>query len=244
MLWPLLAFGQMDTISVGNSKVDASYIKPFEVNWKATKHIDSKDSTALVYRIKEKIEVINQGNKAYLKFTQYWNDENNKNIFTTVRTSHRKTMEYVAFHTGASPGGLAHLDFDGRYISGFTSFDAHKKAKQIECYIEAPVFASFAGLLYAILLKNFNSGIVIPGFGFDGETPQLIHEKLTIVGADELSILGSKRKTQMVKSTRSVNNTYWIDSNEPPYFLKVLVENNDGSVVLYEIEDYKSIVEN
>lgn len=241
----LQSFGQIDTVKVGSPKVRASHIQSFEVNWKATKHFFSTDSTAIVFRINEKIERFDEENRSILQFTQYWNDENNKNIFTTVRTADLKTMEYVAFHSGSSPGGLTHLDFDGRYISGFTANDANKKAKQIGGFIDEPVFASFAGLLYAIMLKDYDKSIIIPGFGYGGENPILKYEKIDIIGNETISLNdGSKRKTRIIKSSRSPSSTFWIDSKQVPYFLKASVERGDGSVVTYEIESYKLIGEN
>ena len=239
------SFSQVDTVKVGNPKVNASHIQPFEVNWIATKHFSSIDSIAIIYRVSEKFEVLNEENRDILKFTQYWNNEDNKNIFTTVRTADLNTMEYIAFHSGSSPGGLTHLDFDGRYISGFISFDSHKKAKQIGGFIEEPVFASLAGILYAILLKGYDEPIIIPVFSYGGENPILKYEKIEIIGNETISLTdNSKRKTRIIKSTRNPSNTYWIDSTLPPYFIKVSVEQSDGSIVMYEIEDYKLIEEN
>lgn len=243
-LTPLLfansANAQVDTVRVGDTNIDASYFEPFKVNWVAKKYSNEDDPGVIQYRVDETYEIVASGDSKVLKFTQYWNDKDGENLFTSVRTADLSSMEYLAFHTGKSPGGIAHLDFDGRYIKGFTAFESHGKAKPIGAYIDEPAFASFSGVLYALILKNYNEPITIPGFGFGGETPTLIYETLEVVSNEPLSIANkSNHRAKVVRSSRSSSNTYWVDSNKAPYFLKVVVEQGNGEHTIYEIEDYK-----
>lgn len=234
------ARAQVDTVRVGDQSVDASYFEPFEVNWVAKKYSNENDSGVIQYRVDESYEIVEAGDSKVLKFTQYWNDKDGENLFTSVRTADLKSMSYLAFHSGKAPGGISHLDFDGRYIHGFTAFDSHKKAKPIGAFIYEPAFASFSGVLYAIVLRNYSKPITIPGFGFGGETPTLIYETLEVISNESLSIAGkSNHRAKVVKSNRSSSNTYWVDSDKAPYFLKVVVDQGNGEKTIYEIEDYK-----
>lgn len=240
LLFTCHACAQVDTVRVGDQKINASYFQPFEVNWVAKKYSNEDDPGVIQYRVDETYEIVKNEDSNLLKFTQKWNDKDGENLFTSVRTADLKSMAYMTFHTGKSPGGISHLDFDGRYINGFTAFDSHKKATPIGAFIDEPAFASFSGVLYAIVLKNYKKSITIPGFGFGGETPNLIYETLEIISTESLSVADkSKHQANLVKSSRSSSNTYWVDSNNAPYFLKVVVDQGNGSKTIYEIEDYK-----
>ena len=236
------AFCQIDTIRVGDWRVEASEIQAYKVNWIAKEHFENSDTVSVLYRVDETIEIIHEESRNLIRFTQYWNDPSGKNMFTTVRTADSKTMGYVAFHTGSSPAGFSHLDFEGRHVTGFNVSAPHKKVKVIDAFIEESVFASFSGLLYAMVLKNINTSVFIPGFSFDGENPILNFEKLNILREQNISIANNeKRNSRVVMSSRRPSNTFWIDSNRAPYLLKVSSKRSNGSVLIFEIADYSLI---
>ncbi len=245
LLFNVSFYAQTDTISVTESSIDATFFQAFEVNWIATKHFKDKDSSAIIYKVEERLEMVEEESKKLWKFTQYWNDEKGKNIFTTVRTADYHTLEYAAFHTGSAPGVIAHLDFNGRHVSGFTAFDAHKKAKQIGSFLEVPAFASFGGLLYTMILKTQHKKVRFPTFSWGGENPILNYEEIDVKGEEMVQLLNGKRqKASILKTSKSPRNTFYINADQPPYFLKLLVESKDGdSYTLYEVENFKILDE-
>ena len=233
-------FAQEEVLSVGDKRVSGAYIEPFEVKWVARQYAKGATESTVRFRIQEQIEKIADDGRNLIRFTQFWNGPDGKNLFTTVRTADANTMGYVSFHTGSSPGGFSHLDFEGRYVKGFYAAKSHQKALEIAAYVDKPVFASFGGLLYAIVLKNLKAGMTIPGFSFGGENPIFKPEKLEIKGSEEILIANKeKRRSRIITSSRSPSNKFWIDSNKAPYFLKVEVKRKDGSTTIFEIEDYK-----
>jgi len=243
LLQPISSYCQMDTLMVSQNQVDASFLKPFEVNWLATQHFKENDSTTIIYRVKERFETVEEDSKKLWKFTQYWNDKNGKNIYTTVRVADFKTLEYVAFHTGTAPGVIAHLDFEDDYVSGFVAFDSYRKAKQIGAYMDVPPFASMGGLLYVVLLKSQNKDLTIPTFSWGGKNPKLVYDEITIKGEEQIFLKADDpRRARIVKSSRNPNNTYWVTIDAPPYFLKLSVEGKGQKpTTIFEVEDFKLI---
>jgi len=232
---------EAEQLKVGDERATGSHLKPFQVRWVARDLDEQSGATKVRFQIDESVERVNVAGRDLIRFTQSWNDADGNNIFTTVRTADASTLEYAAFHTGASPSGFSHLDFDGRYVQGFHAAEAHERATEIAAFLEEPVFASLGGLLYALVLRDFDDQVVIPGFGFGGENPIYKLETLAIQGATPITIAqGEERTARTVTSTRSPGTTYWVDSEKPPYFLKARVQKADGKTTVYEIESYET----
>lgn len=233
---PLLATSTQDTVRVGDSSVSGEFIRPFRIQWIGIPRT-AEGATLATFTVDESVEIVD-GN--LLKFVQAWNDTLGNNLFTSARVADRATMGYRAFHTGASPGGLGHLDFDGKRVTGMFAESAEQAVTTIGLVLDEEVFASFAGLLFAAFPLRDGYEAVMPGFGWGGSTnPALRWQTLRVVGRERISVAGSGMMDAFVaESSRQSGVQFWL-SKSAPYFLKAVAPRGEGGTTTFVVGEWE-----
>ncbi|NIR47029.1 hypothetical protein GWO43_00930 [candidate division KSB1 bacterium] len=228
-----------DTIHVASGIVDGSFIRPFKVTWKRVPKT-AAGKTLSSNLIHEKVELVKVEGQSLLKFTQVWKDSTGNTLFTTVRVADHKTLAYKAFHTGGAPGGLAHLDFKGKQVTGGYAPAPEKVLQLIGVTLEEQVFASFSGLLVSGFPLRDGYEATFPGFGWGGTTnPKLKWEHIQVLDSEEIDVAGLGKITSwIVETSRSNGLRYWV-TKEPPYFVKAYSEAANGSSTTFEIVEWQ-----
>ncbi len=221
-----------DTLRVDQERIDGSFIENFSVVWRGTP-TQADGTVGNSFTVEEEYEVIGEGDDALLKMTQVWNDSLGEVVFITVRVSHRKTMEYRAFHTGRAPGCVAHLDFDGGFVSGMYAPAPEQRIRRYALQLDERPFASLGGLMMASLPWEEGAAFVYPGFGWGGmANPATSWRSVEAVDREHVTI--PDRGEMLAWRVQSGNVAYWL-SKEAPYFLKAESVNGNGNKTTFEV---------
>jgi hypothetical protein len=152
---------------VEQSRLDGSFLKAYSVTWRANRY-DADGQELSSFTVDEWYEILSEEGADLFKMIQVWNDSSGTPLFTSVRVSDRRTMEYVSFHTGAAPGGFGHLDIEEGFVSGFYAPAPEKQIRSFSLFLSERPFASMSGVLFAPFPLEAGAELVYPGFGWGG----------------------------------------------------------------------------
>lgn len=223
---------------VGDDRIDGGHIRGFDVTWRATPRAPDGQERAS-NRVQETVEVIPDDAGPLLRFTQVWYDSLDVEVFTSVRVADQGTMAYRAFHTGGAPGGIGHLDFDGSRVSGFYVENPEGPTHSYALVLEEPVFASFAGLLFAAFPLASGLEGEFAGFGWGGTTnPTLVPQVFHVLDEESVAMPGGASvQAYRVVTRRGAGSelTYWI-ARDAPYFVRAESHSSNGTSTVFEVE--------
>jgi hypothetical protein len=221
-----------DTLRVDQERIDGSFIENFSVVWRGTP-TGADGTVGNSFTVEEEYEVIGEGDDALLKMTQVWNDSLGEIRFISVRVSHRKTMEYRAFHTGRAPGAFGHLDIDEGFVTGMYAPAPEQPARTYGLQLAERPFASMSGIMMASFPLEEGAEFVYPGFGWGGMTnPAMNWQTLAVLDRERLPIPG--RGEMRAWKVQQGNVSYWL-SKEAPYFLKAESVGGNGQRTTFDV---------
>ena len=223
-----------DTLRIGHAGVDASFLDSYSVVWRATR--TGADGTVSEFTVEEEYEVLNEGDEPLFKMTQVWNDTEGEVLFVTVRVAVLETLELYSFHTGRSPGGVAHLDVDKGFLSGSYAPSPEDRLRNFSLQLEERPFASMSGVMMAAFPFSSGAEVVYPRFGWGGMTnPTVRWQTIRALGHDTVSIpdRGDMDAWKVAEGT----TTYWV-TREAPYFLKAEAVSGNGQRTVFEVAEW------
>ncbi len=221
-----------DTLRVDQGRIDGSFIESFSVVWRGTP-TQADGTVGTSFTVEEEYQVLGEGDDALLKMTQVWNDTLGQPLFVSVRVSNRKSMEYRAFHTGRSPGGIGHLDFEDGFVTGMYAPAPEQPIRSYALQLDERPFASMSGIMVASFPLEENAELVYPGFGWGGMTnPAMSWRTVEVVDREYLTISDGGR--MLAWKVRTGNLLFWL-SKEAPYFLKAEAVGGNGQRTTFEI---------
>lgn len=223
-----------DTVRVGHPDLDGSFLEEFSVVWLATRTTPEGDTTT--FTVEEEYRVVEGGEGTLYRMTQDWKDSVGSTVFVTVRVADRRTLELRAFHTGRTPGGVAHLDFDDSFVSGFYAPAPEQRLLEFDLLLdEAPLGTSLTAMLAALPL-SMDAHLVYPQFTWGGtDNPDVMWREMSVLGRESLRlpVTGEIEAWKV----RQGNQTQWL-AREAPYLLKVLSTSPDGRETVFEVESW------
>ena len=228
------ALEAQDTLRVDHEGVDGSFLDSYSVVWRATR--TGADGAVSEFTVEEEYEVLDEGDEALFKMTQVWNDTEGEILFVTVRVAELENLELYSSHTGRSPGGVAHLDIDKGFLSGFYAPDPEDRLRRFNLQLEERPFASMSGVMMAAFPFSLGAELVYPRFGWGGMTnPTVSWRTIRVLARESVSI--PDRGEMEAWKVAEGSTTYWV-TREAPYFLKAEAVSANGQKTVCEIAEW------
>ncbi len=208
-----------ESVAVGDSRVSAIFIQPYDASFKYYS-VNEKDERVLLGTWTDDVTVTGNDDKTVLRRKVIRYSLDGAADFSRTTTANADTMGPIASHQTFGDGlsGVSHVDFDGTAITQILLAQPEAPARVLQADLGQKVFE---GSFWATLAMSlpFEEGLVVefPTYTFGGET--IGSETYQVHGEETLEAMGETFTARKITAPDS-NWTFWV-RKEAPYIVRI-----------------------